>query len=312
MSDAAQDFDDAFEEFAAAPPGLEGAGAPDEAGNPEPPDDDAADAPKGGQAESGPGDDDGQGGSQGGDGARGDDGDGAQEAEDPVAAARREVEEWKHRYNSDLGRQAALQRKIQEQEQMLRQLQQQAQQQAQQKPQEPKREGDEAPDGSGMSDAEWTALQQDFPEFAKAIEFKLSRIEEQYGRKLSQLERMEQARQAQQQEAYITKQYQALEAEHPDYREIAGDPSFATWLQQQPRQIQEISNSWDARETAYLLRLYKQDAGGAQQQPADIQARRQRQLQQAQSVSGRAGRSGGNQPPADDYDAAFDFFASQG
>lgn len=235
------------------------------------------------------------------------------EAEDPVAAARREAEEWKHRYNSDLGRQAALQRKIQEQEQLLRKLQGQ-QQKPKPAPQDAQpQQGDEAPDGSGMPDNEWKALQQDFPEFAKAIEFKLSRLEEQYGRKLSVLEQIEQIRQAQQQEEYVRSQYQALEAEHPDYREVARDPAFSEWLGRQPRKVQELSNSMASTDNAYLLRLYKQHVGAAQpQRSEDIQARRQRQLQQAQAVSGRAGRSGGNQPPANDYDAAFDFFASQG
>lgn len=245
---------------------------------------------------------------------------GGQAQEDPIAAAKREAEEWKHRYNSDLGRQAALQRKIDEQQQELaryREIAQRAQQNQQAAGQKAPQK-DNNPDGSGMSDAEWAALEQDFPEIAKAMESRLKQIDAKYAQRLQQYEQpimqMRQQQQAalrQQREAYVQSQYQALEQEHPDYREVAGTQEFVDWLKQQPRQVQDITNSWDARETAYLLRLYKQDRGIGQQQTSDIQARRQRQLQQARSVPGRAGRSSGSQPPADDFDAAFDFFASQ-
>jgi hypothetical protein len=235
---------------------------------------------------------------------------GAADDDDPIAAARREAEEWRHKYQSDQGRQAALQRKIQEQQAELERYRHQSG--SRPDPTAPAELGSN-PDGSGMSDAEWRALKEDFPEIAAAMEARLSEVSRQYEGRIAQLEQQVQPIQEQQRQQFLSSQYAALQERHPDYREVAESAEFQQWLSLQPRQVQTMIDSDAAEDASWLLDAYKRANLTAQQQDAEsMQARRQRQLQQARSVSGRSGRGASGQPPADDYEAAFDYYAERG
>lgn len=297
-----QDFDDAFDEFAGGEPVDEAQPEPELEQEPEQEAPEQEDEPEVEQAEAEPEPVAAE--------AEGDQG----EEPDPLEATRKELETWKHKYNSDLGRQAALQRRIQEQQQFIEDLQKQ---QAQ-APQQAESEG-EAPDGSGMSDADWKDLQENFPEIARAMEYKLGSIKDQYATEVNSLREQLVPIQQQQQDNFISTQYAVLSAKHPDYQELVTSDEFGAWLIQQPAPVRNLVESDEASDAVWLLDTYKQSSQQAAPAAQDarelnrLQEKRSRQLSQARSVgTSRSSRSQGNMPPSDDYEAAFEHWANQG
>ena len=287
------EFDSAFDEFAGDAPANEqprdeqGRFAPQAQDDEEPQDNEAEDLPEAAEA-------------------TGDDPDPASELE----RFKREAETWQHRYNSDLGRQNALQRKIQEQEQLIQQLQSKA----------PTAQGGN-PEGSGMSDAEWNTLKEDFPEVAKAIEVQVNALSSRYEQEISQLKGQIGPIQQQAQEQFINQQVQALATQHPDYQDymtpanVSPDQwtptarDFRNWLLTQPPAVQQVAQSDNAADAAFLISSYKQHKAQTQQRADDVTRQRQRKLEQAKTIPSRSShkRSVAN----DDFDAAFDEFAER-
>lgn len=217
---------------------------------------------------------------------------------------KQEAEHWQHRYQSDLGRQNALQRRIQEQQRQIEQLQKSA----------PKNSGDDGgnPDGSGYSDAEWEALKEDFPEVAQAIEKRIGALSSRYEEQINQLQTQLQPIQQQAQEQALQTEFQALEAQHPDWRDTVSTPEFTNWLQQQPPAVQQLVESNQAADAAYLLQSFKLSAGQSaeSERARNLQSRRERQLKAARTISNRGNRQRSNIPD-DDPDALFDYFADR-
>ncbi len=220
---------------------------------------------------------------------------------------RSEAQNWQHRYNSDLGRQSALQRKIDEQNRLIEQLQSG-------KPQPP---GGDNPEGSGVSDAEWDVLKQDFPEIAQAVESRINSQTGQYQQQIQkqqqvidQLQQQFQPIQEQAKTQYIEAQYNLLEQKHPDWRDVSGSNEFKSWVGQQPAAIQQLfENSESAADAAYLLDTYKLTANPAQAPKDALRERRQRQLQSSQTIPNRSARR--TAVAEDDLDAAFDYYADR-
>lgn len=217
--------------------------------------------------------------------------------DEELAELREEAQKWQHRYNSDLGRQNALQRKIQEQEQQLSQLRKAPQQ-------------EQSP--AGMSPAEWETLKEDFPEIAAAMESRLSVINQQYESKISRLEQQIQPMQQQAQQQYKNAQYQILESQHPDWKTVAQTPEFRQWIDAQPSAVVQLMESDEAADAAYLIGTYKLHTQPTSSiQSDDLKQRREKQLRQGQTLSNRGGRKKSAMPAEDDYENSFNFFAEQ-
>lgn len=217
-----------------------------------------------------------------------------EEPSDPneiIESLRQENRDLTHRYNSDLGRQNAHQRKIKDQEQIIAQLQKQI---------------------SESQPAATNPLQEDYPDIAegaeKIISSKLDPVNEKVARMESALERFE----LKEQEQHIQGQYQALAQVHPDFEEIAVSPEFNHWISRQPPFVRDKLESEDATEAAWLLAAYKNEVVSVQQgSNSGLKQRREKQLRQGQNVPSRGGRSQQIQPPESDFDAAFDYFVEQ-
>lgn len=216
----------------------------------------------------------------------------AETVEQQLERYKNESQHWQHRYNSDLGRQNALQRKIQEQQDEIQKL-------AKQK----------APEE--MTSKEWAELQEDYPEIAKGIEAKFKADQENHSRELVQLREQLAQVQSRDQEQYKSAQYQILEQHHPDWRDVAQSQNFGEWLGQQPLPVQSLMESEEAADAAYLLNMFKTTTRQAQPDNSEIKQRRERQLKNAQTVPNRGGRTRSNLPAEDDYEASFDYFANQ-
>lgn len=112
-------------------------------------------------------------------------------------------------------------------------------------------------------------------------------------------------------QTYIQTQVAALDAAHPDWREVKEDPEFKNWaVQQPPYKSQVITNSTDAGEIASILEEFKlrrevakwkKDNGGGQQKLAAQNKR----LERSRSVPTKQ-TSGGFESLPNDFDAAFE------
>lgn len=205
---------------------------------------------------------------------------------------KQESQQWQHRYNSDMGRQSALQRKITEQQQLIDQLKAAP-------PAKP----------ANVSDSEWDSIKEDFPELAAAMDARLSSMTTQYEQQIQQLQGQLQPIQQQASEQYRDSQYQILEQQHPGWRELAGSTAFQTWVGDQPAAIQQLMSSESAADAAYLINSYKLVSGSNLPPKDDLRQRRQQQLRSSQSIPGRSGRK--TAVAEDDFDAAFEYYANR-
>lgn len=227
------------------------------------------------------------------------------EAQEPdeLTKLKEENQRLQHQFNSVNGRVSAYQRQA---EQYKQQLEQRQTQQAQ--------AGDN-PQGSGMSDEKWEALKKDYPDIAEAMESQLNGIRSQYESQISTLknevEPLKQYQQQTQQELHINSQMQALESQHPDWREVVNTEDYNQWLQTQPPSIQQLMNSTDAQDNIFLLNTFK--ATRAPQAPAvnPVISKRERQLKQSQTLPSRSTKGGQNEIADDDYEAAFNYYAEK-
>ncbi len=220
---------------------------------------------------------------------------------DELTKLKEENQRLQHQFNSVNGRVSAYQRQA---EQYKQQLEQRQQPQA----------GDN-PQGSGMSDEKWEALKKDYPDIAEAMESQLNGIRSQYEGELSRIkgevEPLKQYQQQAQQELHISSQMQALESQHPDWRDVVQTEDYNQWLQTQPPSVQQLMNSTDAQDNIFLLNTFK--ATRAPQAPVQnpVISKRERQLRQSQTVPSRSTKGGQNDIADDDYEAAFNYFAEK-
>lgn len=126
-------------------------------------------------------------------------------------------------------------------------------------------------------------------------------------------------------EAYYLSQEDELTKAHPDWREITASREFGEWLTKQPKYVQDgiVRNGEhivDAFEAADIVRRFKDQTQAPQNPPnpqpqsngqgkPNLDAKRQRQLQGAVTVTGKSG--GGAANPPDDFEAAFNHYATR-
>lgn len=211
---------------------------------------------------------------------------------------KKERDYYKHGFDANRGRVSAYQKKINELE---------AQKSAHPAPQE-------NPGGSGMSDEQWQSFADEYPEMARAMEARLnqaaSQFEQRVGQavnaRMSEIEHQVQPLKERAHEDFMQSQYAALDQRHPDWREVASSGQFREWIGKQPQAVQKLVESEDAQDASWLMDSYKAMSGASSPQPA--QQRKQR-LQQSVGVKSKGGGRATGIP--DDFEAAFDYFASQ-
>lgn len=204
-----------------------------------------------------------------------------------LTAAEAAAKDWEHKFKSEVGRQTALQRKVQELETQLRSQPQtqQAQRQYSQRMQH---------------------LMEDFPEIATALQEELDSVVgsvREEVRKISEpLKQQEQQRQYLAEEAAVREKY-------PDFAEVVNTPEFLDWFQAQPDAVQALAASPAARDAIAVMDYFS--AGrrpvAANQEVQNIQARRQQSQQRHVSVRNSAPAPIADSP--DDFESAFNYFA---
>lgn len=168
---------------------------------------------------------------------------------------------------------------------------------------------------ANVTPEKWGEFEEEYPEIAQAINARMGAMEQTVQRSVEG--RIGQAVQPLQQaehQRFLSSQYAALDAAHPDWKDVVRSGPFTQWLSAQPTAVQGFMNSEDARDASYLLDTYKHNLPQSSEEPVqadpkvtEIQAQREKKLRDAQGIKSRPapGATGGI---PDDFDSAFDAF----
>lgn len=224
-----------------------------------------------------------------------------QDVRDKIAAIEKERDEARHKAQSDANRVSALSRKLQ--------------QLTAQPPASAPAPAEDKTEAQKALDDKIEQLRKDYGDIADP----LIELIEQQSKELSSVRTVLTGLSEERQAQVIEAETQALEARHPDWRDIAQSQDFAAWLQVQPPNIQGLAQSWDARETSVVLTLFKAEkveaTGQGDQKPpvaketkpdAATGERRSQQLDGGRDVRSRPAPAA-SEPP-EDFEAAFEFY----
>lgn len=199
--------------------------------------------------------------------------------------AEKRASEWEHRYRSDLGRQAALQKKIADLEGKL--------QESAPKSEETRAEYSERMQG----------LMQDYPEIAQALQEELDR---RLGSMKQELSPVFEERQQREQEAAVAR----VRDRYPDFTETVRSQEFLEWYSRQPASIQKLAASNDPEDALAMLDFYSAlNRPAANPAVQEIREKRDQALARNVAVRNTAPAPTGDAP--DDFEAAFRFYAKQ-
>jgi len=218
-----------------------------------------------------------------------------------AAELEEESKQWQHKFYSDAGRVGALQRKVNE-------LEAEKQPQTIETPPEQAASTEESP-------PELAEFRDDYPDIyngvEKYMETELERRTDAIRQEMQQnMQPVNQMFEQQQTAAEMA----ALNAEHPDWQQVASNAEFQGWVATQPIPVQQMANSDYASEVSYVLNSFKTQSQSQQpqSQPAasGIAQKRDRQLANASTVPSR-GNATSTPLAEDDYKSAFAYYAAK-
>ena len=207
---------------------------------------------------------------------------------------RKAAQDYEHRFKSEVGRQTAYQRQIQDLKAQIQAAPNQTQAQRKQ------------------LSSRMTELMGDYPEIAEAVSDEISEAIRATRDEISS--QLRPFHEREKQAAYQT-QEAAVKAAYPDFEQIAGSTEFANWFANQPQSVRSLAGSRDPQEAIAVLDYF---TGGARfkttepqgnSQVQQIKEQRQATLQRNQSVRNTAPPPVGDS--ADDFESAFQYFANK-
>lgn len=254
------------------------------------------------------------------------------QAPEPLRAAfeatRQEAVTAQQAARSQAGRVTAYQRKVDELEAQIKQLQSQT---------VPANPSAAAPSAAAPSTTEgatdkkataeedaWAQFEKEYPEVAGPIKEKLDRAQrDRFQQDRSQ--QVDPGRQAaldqllaERAQMEVERQVRELSVQHPDWVAVTESEGFRTWAEAAHPSVQAMlavnaDQINDAAQAAMALSLFKtsQQGRSAQAGPTKIQQKRQRQLEGNTGVHAQRGSGGAGEPPENDFDAAFAYFANR-
>lgn len=107
----------------------------------------------------------------------------------------------------------------------------------------------------------------------------------------------------------LAREYAALQAAHPDYKQVSGSPEFVAWIKAQPTAVVGLAGSNRAADAIYVMDTFKADRQRRNEAAAAAKKQADRQ-RLAASVGVRSTPSRAATPP-DDFESAFEFYASR-
>lgn len=159
-----------------------------------------------------------------------------------------------HRANA--GRVSALNRKLSE-------LQQQLESTESERGNTDPQSGPTADDLKGKTFAQ---VEEEWPEVAEFVRHQVNQVQSQFQQQLTPIQQMRQQIEAEQQQRATQVELDRLAEVHPDYQDVASDPNFNAWVQQQPPGVQQLYGSSLADDNIVLLNLYKGSQAPRQEQ----------------------------------------------
>lgn len=206
-----------------------------------------------------------------------------------IAAAEKAAKDYEHRYKSEIGRQTALQKKVQE-----------LQAQLEQRPQ------------AAASQRQYTERMQnlmgEFPEIASALQeeldARLAEVRNEVQSAVAPMKQQEEARQYQAEESRVREIY-------PDFVDVVKSQDFMDWFERQPPAIKDLASSPHANDALAVMDYYTgykgRNQAAANPEVQDTIAKRQAALQRNVSVKNTAPAPVSDGP--DDFESAFEYFA---
>lgn len=172
------------------------------------------------------------------------------------------------------------------------------------------------------TDEKFETFETEYPEVAGPIKARYDARHEQQEAKIAALEQTVAGISTIQANEATGDELAVLEQRHPTWHALTSTPQFETWVNGQPRFVQEgfVRNGTtvvDGEEAASLMDLYVDQqkaptaaAPAAEDKTSGKATRRQRRLDSA--VTAEKSQAGpGSGPPEGDYDAAFEHYARQ-
>lgn len=224
--------------------------------------------------------------------------------EEQLAQITKERDEYRQKFNSNNGRISAYQRQINDLTQKI------------QNPASSNAERKQAKEDLAQqnNNSNWNEFKEEFPEFAAALDERLSEIdvrEKRFEERFGNLENQVQPLQEQAYQSAIKLEYSALAAEHPDYETVAVSPAFNEWLGLQPLPVQQLIDSNSAADAAYLLSSFKRDTG-TNSGSSEPQINQQNRSRLQSNVAVQSKRTARRPVADDDFDSAFDAAVADG
>lgn len=207
------------------------------------------------------------------------------------------AQDFEHRFKSEVGRQAAYQRQVQELKTQLQALPQQASTATQQK----------------KLSNRMAKIAEDFPELAEVLQEELSEAISTVRQELDQ--NLQPIRQREQ-EAYYAREEQRVAEAYPNFADVVRSTQFHRWFAEQPEAVRSLAASPYAQDAIAVMdyftggaRFKQPQAVAPNPQVGEVQARRQAAMQRNVSVKNSAPAPVTDAP--DDYESAFNFYAKR-
>lgn len=204
---------------------------------------------------------------------------------------RKSAQDFEHRFKSEVGRQAAYQRQINELKTQL-----------QASPNPTKAE-------QRRLSERMEKIAEDFPELAQAFQ---EELEEAIGTVRKEVDSHLQPIRQREQEAHYQLEEQRVAEAYPDFQDIVRSTEFQSWFSEQPEAVRNLATSPLAQDALAVLDYY---TGGTRfrQEPnaqvQQVQARRQAAMQRNTSVRSTAPAPVTDAP--DDFESAFNYYAKR-
>jgi hypothetical protein len=185
----------------------------------------------------------------------------------------KERDDFEHSFKSQVGRVSALQKKI----------------------------DSEAPATKKIDD-ELASAMEDYPEIVKPM---MDYFERKYGDLDQRLAPIQQQNERQDEQRYIDSQLVIINDSHPDWREVIKSDDYMNWLGEQPKPVQEMAKSYEARDYQYLISSFQ----GTKNKSNELAQRRQSKLASNVSVQSKGASKSTSAP--DDFSSAWEYYANK-
>lgn len=148
----------------------------------------------------------------------------------------------------------------------------------------------EAPTAEQIAEAEetkeeWKELKEDYPEWAKAIESKLSAQRTEFQESLPNTAKVEgdvASLKTQIDELTTTLQKSQISAQYPEWEDTISTQEYRSWISAQSAEMKVLTTSYAAKDALKVLDAYAGQQ--AKKTPAEVVAERQRRLRSAASI----------------------------